>query len=122
MGKNLIKKYKECLGDVNAKGKDTYAYEASGNKIDLKSYIVSDFYLTEDIVFDKILIYFSDILEDRAVLGMDILSLFNHSYRLEKNQLIGTYWIQDYESSMARYAVQRRNVGFYHPREIIIVF
>lgn len=72
------------------------AYDVSGTELKLYGYIVDNFKLTDDIVFNKIKVYFSEDIGDKALLGMDILSLFDFQYLKEKSQTWGTFWINNH--------------------------
>lgn len=73
------------------------AFDASGSKLNLNGYVVENFQLTEDIIIPKLLIFFSKELKDKAILGMDILSLFDFQYLREKRSTNGTFWINNYQ-------------------------
>ena len=49
------------------------------------------------IIIPKLLIFFSKELKDKAILGMDILSLFDFQYLREKRSTNGTFWINNYQ-------------------------
>ena len=72
------------------------AYDASGDALKLKGYIVENFQITKDITIPKILIWFSEDMKDKAVLGMDILSLFDFQYLRDKHSTNGTFWVNNY--------------------------
>lgn len=72
------------------------AYDVSGTELKLYGYIVDNFKLTDDIVINKIKIYFSEDIGDKALLGMDILSLFDFQYLKERRQNWGTFWINNH--------------------------
>ena len=48
----------------------------------------------------RIKLYFSDDLGEKAVLGMDKLSLFDFQYLREKGCSNGTFWINNYVSTL----------------------
>ena len=95
LGKEELRRFKDIISSNACKVGD--AYDASEAKLNLKGYIVQNFALTEDIVIPKLLIYFSEELGEKAVLGMDILSLFDFQYLREKHSSNGTFWINNYE-------------------------
>ena len=49
------------------------AYDASGTELKLYGYIVENFRLTDEITLDKIKLFFSEDIGNKALLGMDIL-------------------------------------------------
>ncbi|MCM1183060.1 MAG: hypothetical protein NC337_06785 [Roseburia sp.] len=73
------------------------AYDASGTELKLYGYVVENFRLTSDIILDKIKLFFSEDIGDKALLGMDIMSLFDFQYLKERRQNWGTFWINNYE-------------------------
>ena len=76
------------------------ALTASDEEIKLYGYVVTDFWLTQDILIPRIKLYFSDDIGEKAVLGMDILSLFDFQYLREKGCSNGTFWINNYVSTL----------------------
>lgn len=82
------------------------ALTASDEEIKLYGYIVNDFRLTPDITIPKIKLYFSEDIGEKAVLGMDILSLFDFQYLREKGSSNGTFWINNYANTLE--AIQKR--------------
>ncbi len=60
---------------------------ATGGEISYREAVVDDFYLTPDIVFPKIKLAFSEDIGNKALLGMDILSLFSFMYDRKKCEL-----------------------------------
>lgn len=52
----------------------------SGGKVNIKECIVDNFKLTLEIILPKVKIFFSDDIQNKAVLGMDLLSLFDFNY------------------------------------------
>ena len=113
---NNVEVYKYIKKNVNI---SKYIRDASGNNIDLRKIDVFDFKFTEDIIFDKISIYFSESLRTRSVLGMDIISLFMHTYRLDTHSTSGTYWIHNYEDSFKRFSNLKDENGYYNPSGIL---
>ncbi|MEZ3447620.1 MAG: retroviral-like aspartic protease family protein [Lachnospiraceae bacterium] len=71
-------------------------FDASGRNVRIAPYIVQSFKLTEEITLNDVQIYISPDIENRAVLGMDLLSLFDFQYQWEVNSMLGTFWINNY--------------------------
>lgn len=94
-------------------------YDASDNEIKLSSAVVDNFHLTDEIVFDKLEIFVTNDLHNKAILGMDVLSLFDFQYVQEAGQMIGSFWINNYDDAFDRYKAFRTNVGYYSPRSIL---
>lgn len=94
-----VMKYKEQIlqSSIN-KG----AYDASGDRLALKGIVVENFKLTDDIIIPKIKIYFSEDIDDKALLGMNIMSLFEHFYKFDKNSTNGTYRIYNYKQQLSK--------------------
>lgn len=76
------------------------ALTASDEEIKLYGYIVTDFWITQDILIPKIKLYFSEDIGEKTVLGMDILSLFDFQYLRERGSSNGTFWINNYASTL----------------------
>lgn len=76
------------------------ASDASDNKIQLYEYIVENFKLTKEIIIPKIKLYFSDDIKNKALIGMDILSLFDFQYLKDGGISHGTFWINNYEIAL----------------------
>ena len=72
-------------------------------------YIVEDFRLTDEITLDKIKLFFSEDIGNKALLGMDILSLFDFQYLKEKRQNYGTFWINNYDEALKDLQTRRLN-------------
>ena len=96
--------------------------DASGNAVDLRTFVVENFYLTKDVVFDKVLIYFSDVMNNKAVLGMDIISIFAHSYILDGNNTSGVYWLHSIETAIERLEKFKSELGYYNPKCVLSTF
>lgn len=60
---------------------------ATGGEISYREVVVDDFYLTPDVVFPKIKLAFSEDIGSKALLGMDILSLFSFMYNRKEGEL-----------------------------------
>lgn len=71
-------------------------FDASGRNVRIAPYIVQSFKLTEEITLNDVQIYISPDIENRAVLGMDLLSLLDFQYQWEVNSMLGTFWINNY--------------------------
>ena len=82
------------------------AYDASGTELKLFGYIVENFRLTDEITLDKIKLFFSEDIGSKALLGMDILSLFDFQYLKEKRQNYGTFWINNYDEAIKELQVR----------------
>ena len=85
------------------------AYDASGTELKLYGYIVENFRLTDEITLDKIKLFFSEDIGNKALLGMDILSLFDFQYIKEKRQNYGTFWINNYDEALEELQARRLN-------------
>lgn len=85
------------------------AYDASGTELKLYGYIVENFRLTDEITLDKIKLFFSEDIGNKALLGMDILSLFDFQYLKEKRQNYGTFWINNYDEALKELQSRRLN-------------
>lgn len=85
------------------------AYDASGTELKLYGYIVDNFKLTDEIMLDKIKLFFSEEIGSKALLGMDILSLFDFQYLKEKRQNYGTFWINNYNETLKELQIRRLN-------------
>ena len=85
------------------------AYDASGTELKLYGYIVENFRLTDEITLDKIKLFFSEDIGNKALLGMDILSLFDFQYLKEKRQNYGTFWINNYDEALKELQARRLN-------------
>ena len=120
IGLSNFKKYKSAYNYIKSKCVEVRKiYDASGTAIDISKLIVTNLQLTDDIVFEKISIYVSDIMKDKSVLGMDIISLFMHAYRLDTHSTSGTYWIHNYEDSFKRFSNLKDENGYYNPSGIL---
>lgn len=99
------------------------AYDASGSKLELKGYVVENFQITEDITIPKILIWFSKDMKDKAVLGMDILSLFDFQYLRDKHSTNGTFWVNNYTPVLKK--IERKianlDIDYLDPGNIFIL-
>lgn len=83
--------------------------DASGSDIFTYAYIVEQLKLSDEITLPNVEIYFSKQLKEKAVLGMDILSLFDFRYQLDKKGSNGEFWINDYQDAIERITT----CGFY---------
>lgn len=75
---------------------------ATDSDVNIYPYTVKEFQLTDEICFENIQIYLSYEIKYRAVLGMDILSLFDFQYKHEKGNMLGTFWINNYEEHLQK--------------------
>ena len=103
--KGLIR-FKDKIMKSSMKG---IAYDASGTELKLYGYIVENFRLTDEITLDKIKLFFSEDIGNKALLGMDILSLFDFQYLKEKRQNYGTFWINNYDEALEELQARRLN-------------
>lgn len=86
-----IKRFKDRIKTCKT---DIEAFDAQENQLDIEKYTVENFSLTEDVCFDSITCLFSEKLKERAILGMDILSLFELTYKFDSGkQSSGTFRI-----------------------------
>ena len=85
------------------------AYDASGTELKLYGYVVEKFRLTDEIVIDKIKLFFTEDIGNKALLGMDILSLFDFQYLKEKRQNYGTFWIDNYDKALKELQARKLN-------------
>ena len=106
MENSYIKPFKDKLLKSSMRG---IAYDASGTELKLYGYIVEDFRLTDEITLDKIKLFFSEDIGNKALLGMDILSLFDFQYLKEKRQNYGTFWINNYDEALKDLQPRRLN-------------
>lgn len=60
-------------------GTETY-YSLLHEEIKVVGGVVKDFMLTRDVCIPEIKLHFTDMLEDKCILGMDILSYFEFEY------------------------------------------
>lgn len=69
----------------------------SATRGDISRYIltVQDLRLTDEIIFPEVTISFSDDIGDKALIGMDLLTLFSFKYSL-KDKLISLFYNQNY--------------------------
>lgn len=103
---SVLRSFSDRILKSNMRG---LAYDASGTELRLYGYVVENFRLTDDIIIDKIKLFFSEDIGDRALLGMDILSLFDFQYIKEKRQNYGTFWINNYEDTLRELRTKRLN-------------
>lgn len=94
---NVLKPF---ANKITGNNKPIGALTASDEEITLYGYVVNDFWLTQDIIIPKIKLYFSEDIGEKAVLGMDILSLFDFQYLREKRSNNGTFWINNYANTL----------------------
>lgn len=80
IGADAIKLTKERRKALPIEDTGRRLESASGHILNAKPIVVDEFRLTNELIFPQILIYISDDLKDKSVLGMDILTLFNFRY------------------------------------------
>lgn len=97
IGLDLLKKNGiDLTKEIEKTGFQDKLLDASGRNVRIAPYIVKHFHLTEEICLTDVLIYISPDIKERAVLGMDLLSLFDFQYKWERNSMTGTFWINNY--------------------------
>ena len=79
---------------------DIELYDATESQVDIEQYNVSNFKLTDDIVFDKLKLCFSNDLNKKSVLGLDILSLFEAKYEFYNKSRSGTLFLLNFTNSI----------------------
>lgn len=109
---------KESIEKVNYSS-ETTAEDASGSTVRLKGVIVERFMLTEDIIFPKIQIFFSDDIGEKAILGMDILSLFDFNY-VRKDKTFYIHYVDDYLEDLYRRSTNKED-DYIDPDKIALV-
>lgn len=99
---------------------DATASDASGSVLTLKGLVVDSFEFAKGVVLNNTLIYFSEQMHDRSVLGMDILSLFDFHYRKEVHETRGTFWLYNVEDTLARISekMYKSSIPYLNPGEI----
>ena len=117
---SYIKPFKDKILKSSMRG---IAYDASGTELKLYGYIVENFRLTDEITLDKIKLFFSEDIGNKALLGMDILSLFDFQYLKEKRQNYGTFWINNYDEALKDLQERRLNkdIDYIDPILIAVV-
>lgn len=123
VGTNMdsIRDYKK---EIMTKGESRRkAYDASNTELNLYAYDVRNFRLTKDIIFPKLQIHFSEELGKRAVLGMDMLSLFNFSYRLDNRGSNGVFAIHNYQTTMEKLLKSNlyKEYGYIRPDMVLLL-
>lgn len=106
LGNEVVEDFKDVILKSDMLGA---ARDASDRDLHLYGYIVDNFKLTDDIVLDKIKLFFSEDIKNKALLGMDILSLFDFQYLKEKRQNYGTFWINNYEEALREIKTRQLN-------------
>lgn len=95
------------------------AEDASGSTVKLKEVIVEKFILTEDIVFPKIRIFFSDDIGEKAILGMDILSLFDFQY-VRKDKTFYIHYPNNFLDDLKERSTNKEDV-YINPDKIVLI-
>lgn len=64
--------------------------------------------------------YFSEDIGEKAVLGMDILSLFDFQYLRERGSSNGTFWINNYVSTLdvLKKRMLNKDIDYLDPSQI----
>lgn len=97
IGLDLLKKNgMDLTKELEEAGFQDELFDASGRNVRIAPYIVRSFNITDEIKLSDVLIYISPDIENRAVLGMDLLSLFDFQYQWEVSSMLGTFWINNY--------------------------
>jgi hypothetical protein len=120
--KDLSEQLKEDIQDLPIDSKRT-PEDASGHTISLKECTVENFRLTPEIVFPKIKIMFSSDIKDKAILGMDILSLFDFQYKHEKGNMLGTFWINNWEHHLKKIfdILEKKHLDYLDTEQIFLL-
>lgn len=79
---------------------------ATGNTVTRYRLPVRNFELTDDIVFPEIMINFSEDIGSRALIGMDLLSMFTFKYS-QKDKLISLFYEDNYLEQLHRKQMNR---------------
>lgn len=110
----------EIMHNYIAKGK---AYDASDNDLDIYAYKVSNFKLSDDIIFPEVLINFSEKLGKKAVVGMDILSLFNFSYIKDPIGSNGHFEVFNYNEVLEKLYSSKvyNDLGYIRPDMVLLL-
>lgn len=93
--------------------------DASGSPVHLKEVIVEWFMLTEDIIFPKIRIFFSDDIGEKAILGMDILSLFDFQY-IRKEKTFYIHYPNNYLDDIKERSTNKED-NYINPDKIALI-
>lgn len=112
-----LSEYREMILHSGMTGR---AYDASGTELKLYGYIVENFRLTDEITLYKIKLFFSEDIGNKALLGMDILSLFDFQYLKEKRQNYGKFWINNYDEALKDLQTRRLNKDIDYIDSILI--
>lgn len=118
LGRDELSRYKNFISKSQIVSS---AFTATNQSIPLIGVVLDEFWLTQDIVIPNILIFFSESLGKKAVLGMDILSMFNFQYRIYPGKSWGHFYINDYEKTLEdiNERVIRRKLGYVDPYTIM---
>lgn len=106
LGMDELEDFKHNILQSNMRG---VAFDASGTELKLYGYIVENFKLTDEILLDRIKLFFSEDIGNKALLGMDILSLFDFQYIKEQRQNYGTFWINNFNEALEEVRTRRFN-------------
>ena len=106
---SYIKPFKNKILKSNMIGT---AYDASGTELKLYGYIVENFRLTDEITLDKIKLFFSEDIGNKA--------LFDFQYLKEKRQNYGTFWINNYDEALKELQARRLNKDINYIDPILI--
>lgn len=119
---NLCEELKVDLGHIPINN-NRRPEDISGTEINIKECILDNFRLTSEIIFPSIKLLFSDDIHDKAVLGMDILSLFDFQYKHEKGNMLGTFWINNYEEHLQKInnILKRKNLDYVDVEQIFLL-
>ena len=78
---------------VQHKNDVVLASDVSDRLMTLVPITIKKFVLTPEVILKDTIIYLTHDVKRRAILGMDIFSLFEFVYKHERNQIIGTFWL-----------------------------
>ncbi len=117
IGIDLLRKSIPNIDDLYLKfQEEKTVFAANDKEIYIRSAVVRNFQITDEIKIEKIKIYFSDNIGNRALLGMDILSLFTFMYS-DKDRL---FTIHNYKESIERHnkLILNSNLDYLDPEFI----
>lgn len=87
--------FKELI--LNSNLPDATFATASGEIFKAKSFVVNNFEIAPGIVIPRIKLHFAKELGKKALLGMDIISLFYFQYMPDGGTHNGTFWLNNPE-------------------------
>lgn len=108
LSNECVTRFKDKILRTGLKGT---AYDASDSTLNLKGIVVQNFEVADRVTIPELLIFFSEELGTKAVLGMDILSLFNFQYVQERGYNCGTFWLNNPEESLDKMLLNMKKKG-----------